>query len=569
MHVSARFPSYVPELRRLCRRLFSRTGLYVHPLFLSLLFFAASLTPTLIPRGWLVQGALGGIVMALGYLIGRFAIAIWRLLEIPEPTGRTKRILRWLTGVPASVILAICLWQAPDWQNGIRSRMGMDPVNSASIVEIIAVASAVFVALVLVGDALRWLFNRVRFWLYRYMPKRSANVAGFLLTVFLVITVTRDGLLDRVIAALDSSVTVAQQLFDTAPPAPGGDVITGGRGSLVSWAALGKPGRDYVMNGPTSSQIAAFTGRDALSPIRVYVGLAQADTPQQRAEIALAELIRQGGFQRTVLIVALPTGTGWLDPGAVDPVEYMHGGDIATVAVQYSYLQSPLALILETRSGLDQATALIRTIHRYWRDLPKSSRPRLYIHGLSLGAWSSMHGTNLFALLDDPINGALWVGPPFPSTMWQGIVASREPDSPAIAPMVGDGRLVRFASHTKDAGGVDGWGTMRIVYLQYASDPIVLYEPASLFRAPAWMNEAPGPDVSPDMRFVPIVTQFQLAVDLALANTAPAGHGHAYYGPDYVGPWVAVTAPTNWTSEDTKRLIAHCDRGFHMGCDRE
>ena len=44
-----------------------------------------------------------------------------------------------------------------------------------------------------------------------------------------------------------------------------------------------------------------------------------------------------------------------MDPGAVDPVEYMHNGDIATVSVQYSYLQSPLALILETNAGLEQA----------------------------------------------------------------------------------------------------------------------------------------------------------------------------------------------------------------------
>lgn len=83
------------------------------------------------------------------------------------------------------------------------------------------------------------------------------------------------------------------------------------------------------------------------------MGRAQGDTAQQRAEIALTELERQGGFDRDVLIVAMPTGTGWLDPGALDTVEYMHGGNIATIAVQYSYLQSPLALILETRSGLE------------------------------------------------------------------------------------------------------------------------------------------------------------------------------------------------------------------------
>lgn len=82
-----------------------------------------------------------------------------------------------------------------------------------------------------------------------------------------------------------------------------------------------------------------------------------------RAELALTELQRLGAFERDVLIVVSPTGTGWKDPGASGPIEYMHGGEIATVAVQYSYLQSPLALILETNTGLEQATALQEVVH--------------------------------------------------------------------------------------------------------------------------------------------------------------------------------------------------------------
>ncbi|SEQ84091.1 Uncharacterized membrane protein [Loktanella sp. DSM 29012] len=549
-------------------RFFDKTGLYVLPLFLGLLFFAASLTPTLIPRGAIVQGVLGGVVTAIGYLIGRGVIALYRLMELPEPKGRTVMIARLLTGIPVGIILALCLVQARGWQNGIRTRMGMESVETVNTVQMILVALGVFAILVLVGYALQWLFNRLRRWLYRFMPARTANVTGLVLTILVVVIVTRDGVLDRIIAGLDNSVTVAQNLFDTAPPIPPG-TATGGDGSHVDWGALGQPGRDYVLTGPDADDIAAFTGRDAIQPIRVYVGRAQSNDPQERADIALAELVRQGGFDREVLILALPTGTGWMDPGAVDTVEYMHGGDTATVTAQYSYLQSPLALILETRSGLDQAEALISTVHKYWRDLPDDARPRLYIHGLSLGSWSSMHGTDLFALLDDPIDGAMWAGPPFPSTMWQGIVASRNEGTPEIAPVLGDGQLVRFASHTDDGGGPDGWGDMRIVYLQYSSDPIVLYEPASFWRAPDWMNEEPGPDVSPDMRFMPVVTQFQLAIDLALANTAPDGHGHAYYGPDYIGPWIAVTDPDDWTDDDTARLIEHCDGGFHQGCDHE
>ncbi len=547
-------------------KLFDKTGLKLLPLLLGLVFLAASLTPSLIPRGWLVQGVLGGLVMALGYMIGRFVVSVWRLMELPELKGRAAAIFYAVIGVPVLAVLIICISNALAWQNGIRERMGVELMQSSHTVQMMLVAFVVFVILVLVGLLLRIAFDRVRHWLYRYMPKRTANVAGFILTVLVVFIVTRDGVLDNVISAMDKSYTLGQALFDTAPPTPTDARVTGSAASLIDWGAMGQPGRDYVTTGPDAGAIARFTGRDALQPVRVYAGLAQADTADERAEIALEELKRQGGFEREVLIVALPTGTGWLDPGAMDTVEYMHGGDTATIAVQYSYLQSPLALVLETRSGLDQARSLINKVHSHWRSLPKETRPRLYIHGLSLGSWSSMYGTDLFTLLDNPINGALWVGPPFPSSMWNNIVAERNPGSPYVLPEIGDGRLVRFANHEQSPGGPDGWGDIRIVYLQYASDPIVFYEPASLFRAPVWMNEPPAKDVSPDMRFMPVVTKFQLAVDMALANSAPPGYGHAYYGPDYIRPWVAVTAPDNWSETDTQRLIEHCDQGFQIGC---
>lgn len=544
-------------------------GLSWLPLFLGLLFFAASLTPSLIPRDWPVQGALGGLVAALGYMIGRFVQTVWQAMALPMPGGRWAMAGRTVIGVPVLTIAGLCLAWAGRWQNGIRERMGMPPIETTHGLRMCLVAMFVFVLLMLVGVAMRWLFDRSRRWLFRFMPQRTANIAGLIVLAVGLIVITRDGVLDRVIAALDASYTTAQALFETAPPPPAEPWKAGSAASLVSWGAMGQPGREYVEGGPDAGNIARFTGRAAKEPIRVYVGLAQGDTPQDRAAVALAELQRVGAFQRKVLIVAMPTGTGWLDPGSVDVVEYMHGGDIATVAVQYSYLQSPLALILETDSGRVQAQALIRAIHGYWKTLPSDQRPRLYIHGLSLGAWASMHGTDLFALLDDPIDGALWAGPPFPSRLWQDATAARGRDSPYVAPVVGNGRLIRFATHRKPAGGPQGWGSMRLVFLQYPSDPIVFYEPASLWRRPRWMTEPPAADVSPALQFMPVVTQFQLAVDMALANSAPAGHGHAYYAHDYIGPWIAVTAPEGWTDVDSERLKAHCDRGFQLGCNNE
>ncbi|HAJ88051.1 MAG TPA: hypothetical protein DCP33_14310, partial [Pseudomonas sp.] len=94
-------------------------------------------------------------------------------------------------------------------------------------------------------------------------------------------------------------------------------------------------------------------------------------------------------FERSVLVLVSPTGPGWIDQAAMIAVEYLHHGDIASVALQYSYLNSPLALLVEADYGRDVARALFAEIYGYWTELPAERRPRLYLHGLSLGALHS------------------------------------------------------------------------------------------------------------------------------------------------------------------------------------
>lgn len=536
-------------------------------LMLGLLFFAASLTPSLIPRGPAVQGVLGGLVTAIGFLIGQVVALLWRAADLPRLSGRPATFLSAAIAFPLVGFFLWVLGSSRVWQNDIRQKMGLETAEALDFATILVLAFATFVAAFIIGRLVAALFRMVRARLLRIMPERRANVLGFVTVVLFLFIVTRDGLVDQTVTALDESYETAQELFQNAPPKPRDPRMTGSDASLIDWGGIGKPGRDFITSGPRAADIEAFTGRPALDPIRVYVGRANADNPQARAELALAELKRQGAFERAVLILASPTGTGWMDPGAQDPVEYMHGGDIATVAAQYSYLQSPLALILETSTGLEQATALQEVVHGYWKTLPKDARPRLYVHGLSLGAWSSMHATNLFRLLDDPIDGAFWAGPPFPSAFWNYVQNQRNPGSPWVLPRIGDGSLVRYASHTADASeAASDWGPMRIVFLQYSSDPVVFYDPRSIWRAPPWMRDPAAADMSDHLFFMPVVTQFQLAMDMALSFGAPAGHGHAYFAKDYISPWVEVTEPADWTAEDTARLKAHCDMGLQLGC---
>jgi uncharacterized membrane protein len=305
-----------------------------------------------------------------------------------------------------------------------------------------------------------------------------------------------------------------------------------------------------VASGPAAEQISAFTGRPARDPVRVYVGLRGGDAARERARLALEELKRQHGFERSILIIVTPTGTGWIDPAAMDPVEYLHDGDVASVAIQYSYLNSPLSLLFQRDYGAASAQALFTEIYGYWTALPKDHRPRLYLHGLSLGAMNSEASMDLFETVGDPISGALWSGPPFESRIWRSLTANRNEGSPAWLPEFRDGRFVRFMNQDGATVPRDApWGPMRVVYLQYASDPIVLFSYQDAYRAPAWLTLQRGPDVSQALRWYPIVTMLQLAFDMAVATSTPMGYGHVYAPEHYVEAWVAVTDVRGWSPD--------------------
>ena len=101
------------------------------------------------------------------------------------------------------------------------------------------------------------------------------------------------------------------------------------------------------------------------------------------------------------------------------------------------------------------------------------------------------------------------------------------------------------------------WGALRVVYLQYASDAIVLFDYRDAYQSPAWMKAPRGPDVSPDLRWYPVVTMLQLALDMAVATNTPMGFGHVYAPEHYVDAWVAVTGIRHWSDDALARLKDH------------
>ncbi|MEM8581868.1 MAG: alpha/beta-hydrolase N-terminal domain-containing protein, partial [Pseudomonadota bacterium] len=299
-------------------------------LLLGLLFFALSLTPSLIPRDPIVQGILGGVVTAVGYLVSTVFGLLWWAADMPRLNGRAALVGKTVFSACVVAVLVWTMTSSLEWQNELREKMEMEPAETQHIFLITGVAALTFFLAYILGSLVAALFRWVRSKFYRIMPVRRANVLGVVTVVLVLFVATRDGIFDRLVVSLDESYEAAQKLFDVAPPLPPKPSQAGSAASLIDWATMGQPGRDFVLNGPDAGAISKFTGRPALDPIRVYVGRANGETPTERAQLALAELKRLGAFEREVLIVTSPTGTGWMDPGSHDPVEYMHDGDIAT-----------------------------------------------------------------------------------------------------------------------------------------------------------------------------------------------------------------------------------------------
>jgi uncharacterized membrane protein len=516
--------------------------------------FVAALTPSMIPRPGVLQGAEAGVAFALLYGVGTGASALWSWLELPVAGDRYRRAFHRMSILLCLALVGYGLVRETDWQNAIRRAMDM-PAVPAGLPVLIAIVAAP-VALFLIG--LTRLFNAsamlISARLAKLVPRRLALLVGFSIAAMLFWTIGNGLLLRTALHELDSSYRGIDALLPAELSAPEDPSKSGSSQSLVTWASLGARGRERVTAVPSRSDISLLTAGPAMEPLRVYVGLNSAETVEQRSELALAELKRIRAFDRAVLVIATPTGTGWVDPAGMAPLEILYRGDVASVSVQYSYLPSWLSLLIEPEYGADTARAVFRVVYDYWRTLPKERRPRLYLFGLSLGARNSDLSADLFDVVADPYQGALWVGPPWDSVTWSKMTAMRAAGSPVWLPRLRDESLFHFTTQRNELDEADTrWGPMRMVFLQYPSDPIVFFETASLWRAPSWMKQR-APDVAAEIRWIPVVTFVQQICDMMTATTTPRGVGHVYAAAHYLDGWVAVTEPQGWGEESLARL---------------
>lgn len=536
-------------------RRFLPTGFSVIGLTIGLLFLCGSLTPSLLPRHPAAQGLLSGISLAVGYCLGVIGLGIYRFLELRQWEGRSAMLARRIVLSISFIAVVVTLNQMAYWQNSIRALMGMAPIDSGYPTTVLAVALVTALTLVLLARLLAILIGKLSRWLQKLMPPRVALVTSNVVIGVLLISLVNGMVVKRLVRMMDRAFATIDQAIDEEMEPPHSRFASGGEGSLIAWDEIGKNGKRFLLDGPTGDQISDLTGRRALEPIRVYAGYNTGETLQERAEITLDELKRVGGFDRRVLVVATPTGTGWLDPSAIEPLPYLHDGDIAIVSMQYSYLPSWLTIGVDPEISRRSAKALFDQVYNHWTTLPKDTRPDLYLFGLSLGSLGSEAALDLLQLLGDPIDGAVLSGPPFPSRLWRRFVGERNPESPEWLPVFRDAALLRFMNQQGVAAPPNSqWGVLRIIYIQHASDPMVFFSPSLAYSRPNWLGDRRGPDVSPAFRWFPVVTFLQVGFDVPMATAAPLGFAHNYAPDEYIDAFIEVTQPRDWTDDDTARL---------------
>lgn len=238
---------------------------------------------------------------------------------------------------------------------------------------------------------------------------------------------------------------------------------------------------------PTSAQAAPVSSDQVLlmpSPVgavRAYAGLSDSADDATRARIAVDRLVAAGGLTRGHVLVAIPTGSGWVNPEFVAGTEKRFGADVATVSMQYDNRPSWLAFLLDKQGAIDGARVLLDTVVDEVALLPEADRPQIHVVGESLGATAGQAALLTDGTGGDALRSAVC------STFWLGTPGGHRTGLP----------------HETIAANAD--------------DPIVHASPSMAF--------VPTGEGRP---WLPVVSAVHAGADVVGALAVPFGSGHRY-----------------------------------------
>ena len=534
----------------------------------ALVMYGVSVSPSLLARSWQWHAVASGVLSAVGYIVGLtiqrfYALVVPRLgVEITAPKAVS-------IAFRAVLLLGFFLWFLRWLLQSYRERkranrlVGMRGETLGEYLLGTVCAFILMLALLGVAWGLQWIGRAIVSVLSQWMHMVFALALSLLILVVIVYALTSQVLLKLGINFFTRHARKMNNRTAKGIVQPQVPERSGSPQSRSSWRAVGGQGRVFLGRGPSRADIEAVTGCSAMEPIRVYAGMPEeGQSLQNAADLVVEELHRAGAFDRAVILIATSTGSGWVDEWQVQPLEYLTRGNCATASMQYSFVPSSINFLTDLDVSEEAAVILFETIRCAVDEIPEDRRPALFVCGESLGAYASQHVFSGIVDVLSRTDGALWVGTPAFTPMHAELTAIRHRGSPEVAPVVANGRHVRFVNVPEnlwaDVYGreLGDWNYPRIVYAQHPSDPVVWWNSELVWHKPDWISEKVDGDVSPHMQYTRGATYIQVLVDMPVAGTAPGGHGHTYHE-ELIPLWEAILG----LREDEKNA------GLHFGLD--
>lgn len=519
--------------------------------------FVASLTPSLLPRALVFMILVTAVGTVAGYAAGTAVEWFARTaasLTAAYPTRTVTLVTLLAVWIPALAFAPLSI----AWQQTQQEELDM-PRALPGALTLIAASVAIAAVLVLVGRCIRSLVRGLASLIARIPP-----VNRWINPRFERIRWIRAGtsavLVALVLAAVNAAFAFLMASYDQTNASSEGQVAgdlglnSGSAASPLSWDTLGREGRYFVSNTMSPEQISAITDRPAQQPVRLYVGMQQAASFEARAALAVEELDRVDAWSREYLAIVGVTGTGWVDPDAVNSIETVTGGEVVTVATQYTAVPSWIGFVIDSQTTINQNRATIDAVLTRWRELDENDRPELILFGESLGslgtqgAWQAGDSPET---VTEEIKRIIWIGPPAESTLWKSWQENRTA-GPAWDPVIGDGSITRVLVETKDPSRYAADTPPSIIFAAHANDPVVYWRPDLFIFQPSWTLPPLGPGVMPQLRWFPFITGFQVGMDL-ISGGAPPEVGHNYSA-DMAAAVVMGIGDPSWTVRDTVEL---------------
>ncbi|MGC5629232.1 alpha/beta-hydrolase family protein [Georgenia sp. Z1344] len=509
-----------------------------------------ALGPSLLPRQWWMTAVNVGLSQAYGYLVGEGVVGVargaGRLARVssdlsPRAERRVKAAWQGALGVGTGAAFLLSLRR----QREIAELADTAPVSAVGQAAGLAAGTAGFGAVLLAARATTAGAHAISPAVRRVAPKVLVPALSTGIAAAGVLYASDRFLVRRVLRRL--AVQAKDQNARRAPgrSEPLEPERSGSAASAESFDTLGRHGQVFVSDGPRRADIERVTGRPAREPIRAYAGFLEDREIEETAAAACRELIRAGGLERSAVFVLTGTGSGWVQEWNGSSIEYLTGGDCAIVSMQYSYLPSGLAFVYDRQTARRAGVALFEAVERAVRALPEDRQPKLFVGGESLGTDGGLAAFSSAADMLARTDGGVWIGTPRFTRMWRELVASSRRGSPEVLPIVDHGRHVRFVSRPSElTHGAFGepyveWESPRFVFHQHSNDPVVMWSPDLLWRAPRWIREKAGRQVSTAVNWYPWVTFWQIAVDMPRSVTLHGGTAHSYHS-ELLPSWAAV-----------------------------